>query len=354
MSTKYGVLFTLLLACWIAEAAFSAETIKRARVVHCERAYHSNGVRAAGIEGTAEVVVAVAESGRPESVRVVEAAHPFLRQPAMLAAWLSTYSPAVVGGVAASDSVRLIYSFGKGYVQDAIPAVCDFGNREYLVNLVSNQVCLYGNWLSGTVVLRLSEDRVYLDGIRVFPPIGDFNPEFHPEFGQKEVLRSQLIFESRLFERELALQGADTEGLRSRTIRMLKKLPLVLDARIEASDAFSVATVYGDTLEFTLPNPSDADEYFRLQPQMASADDDFYGWLLRLHSQHSPKLILFAFQITSTESLGNPIALEILEFLESPALRVNEDGGYELPEYIELFGSSLRASIRKPLRVERL
>lgn len=326
----------------------------RARVVHCEPAYHSGLARAANIEGTAEVLIAVSGSGQPESVRVVKADHPLLGQPATLAAWLSTYSSAVVDGAAMSDSVRLVYSFGQAHVQGAMPAVSEFVNREFQVDLVPNQICLYGNWLSGSVVLRMSEDRIYLDGIRVFPPIGNFNPEFHPEFSQKEVLRSQLIFESRLFERELALQGADTISLCSRTIRMLKKLPLVLDARIGASDVFSVVTVYGDTLEFTLPNPSDADEYFRLQPQMASVDDNYYGWLLRVHPRLGRKLILFAYQVTSTKSLSNPTALEILEFLESPESRENEDGGYELPEYIEFTFSSLRASIRKPLRVERL
>jgi len=324
----------------------------RAQVLHFEPAYYPGIARLAGIEGTVKVLVRVSALGSVKSVEILSATHLLFEKPAKLAAWLSTYSPSIQNGVAVPDSLIMEYQFPNEYASGSSSGTGGAVNREQVLDLFPNQVCLYGNWLSGQVMIRLCEDRVYVDGIRVFPTICGFNRDLNKDFAIVEVVQEQLIFECRLFERELAIMGISLSRIRIRTLEMLRKIPIVAKASLTTSSSIQVEISDGFELLLVLPDPQETEEYYRLQPQMASAEGSYYFWLSTLHPRVGGTMVLFTAGTSMTMSLDHNTAVEILEYVASSAL--NEHGGLEWPSGLGGIGRSLEAVIRSPLSVERL
>ena len=55
-------------------------------------------------------------------------------------------------------------------------ATLDRGNQKTTVRISPQTVCLYGHWIEGDKTLELRDGRVYLDGIRVYPPVPIYRP----------------------------------------------------------------------------------------------------------------------------------------------------------------------------------
>ncbi len=346
------IFITALFASCIGSPALSGEAETRARVLHYEPAHNPEVARIAEIEGTAEVLVRVSASGSISSVEILSATHPIFRSSAKLAAWLSTFSPAIRSGIAVADSLHLDYEFRLEPGPDIGQTAGNLVNREQTVDLIPNQVCLYGNWLSGPVVIRLSEDRAYVDGIRVMPPICDFNSEERGELAIASVIQQELEFESRLYERELALRGNTLEHIRLQTIEMLSKISIVENATLVSSSCIQVETSSGDEIVLVLPDPFDVEEYFALQPQMTSAESQYFGWLTKLHPGLGSRFVLYLGGLSRTMSLENEVAVEIREYLATSS--ENEHGGRDLPLGLGGLYPSMEAVIRVPLAVSRL
>ncbi|RLA38974.1 MAG: hypothetical protein DRR42_27885 [Gammaproteobacteria bacterium] len=201
--------------------------------------------------------------------------------------------------------------------------------------------------------VRLSEDRVYVAGIRVHPPISDFNQELNRDFEIKQVVGEELMFECRLLERELALRGVQFDAIRLRTLEMVRNVTRFSEAGF-TDDGLWVELAEGDRLEIALPDPTDGEVYFSLQPSMSSAEDAYFSWLTRLHLGVGGQFVLFASGITQSMSLSNNMAAAIHSFLAEN--RASDQSGSPLiwPPEIEALSPTLREQIRRPLRVPRL
>lgn len=344
--------FTIwLFLCCIGLLGHAAEPDRGVKLEYYEPAHYPGVARIANIEGSAQVMVHVGSLGQVSSVRLINSSNHIFRKSAILAAWCSKFSPAIIEGSATEDSMQLDYVFRLNSEQRGNKKQLYFENREQLIELTDNQVCLYGNWLSDYAYVRLSEDRVYVGGIRVHPDIPNFN-DSHAEWGFPEVIKKTLISECRMQERELALRGLKLEAIRNETLEMLKGLRIIESSTLRMPGQIRAETIRGDTLEFELPDPFDEAQYFSLQPQSSPAEGAYYSWLLALHPGFGQHLVIHTFQIRTSMSLKNQTAIEIRSFLESA--EPNQWGGVDWPVGLGGLLSDMENVLVKPMVVKRL
>ena len=321
-------------------------------VEYREPAFYPGSARRAGLAGRVGVVVVVAASGSIRSVAVRGAAHPLLARYAKLAAWLSRFRPATHDGGAVEDSLYLEYGFGRGANGHVFAGDEPHRSREQVVELRSHQVCLYGHWLSGPAVIRKSEDRVFIDGIRVHPPIASLDAALNDGYRLPAVVAEALRFECRLFERELALRGIPREEIRLRTARMAETYRRVAAAGTTQT-GIRVDLEDGGRLEIALPDPGDGEVYRSQQPRMEPAEDVYFSWLARLHPGVGRRFVIFADGVSQSMSLENATAGAIRGFLEErrgTGVSRPADGW---PPEVESMPPVLRALIHDPLQAAR-
>ncbi|MDD5720680.1 MAG: energy transducer TonB [Candidatus Krumholzibacteria bacterium] len=316
-------------------------------------AYYTSAGRNMNIEGRIEIMAYVDSSGAVYKARVVSIRQrPTLERPAILATFLSRFEPAIRNGVAFQDSIVLSYSFRKDADEDSDHTTTTLPFQQLTVDLEPYQICLYGNWLSGEVQIRISEDRVYVDGIRVFPEIHHFDPELNPEFSFKSIVSHALRLECRYFERELALQGVSLDEIRSRSVDMLMGLRNVDSARIHG-DHLLVRCCAGETYDLVLPDPRSAIEYFAEQGQMADPSEVFFKWAMDLHPSSSRPFIVFS-GISSRMGLSHEVAVALRRYLQRSADESCVSETEEWPAELSELDSSLSDVVRRPLKVPRL
>ena len=350
MAKRHLKMKTLMLLCLLAKGGDAMAQDSCLKVLHQEPAHYSRSARILKIEGSSRVMVKVSPAGRIYSVRVVEASNHAFLNPSKLAGWLSSFKPAVKNGIAVEDSITLDYTFRLNASNN--PNIKPFPqNREQLVELLPNQICLYGNWLSDHAYVRLSEDRVYVGGIRVHPDIPNFS-DSHAEWGFPEFIEKALVSECRMQERELALRGLKLGAIRNETLDMLKGLRVIKSATLLMADEIRVETIRGETLEFELPDPFDDAQYCFLQPRSYPAEESYYFWLSELHPGLGQHLVIHSFQIQTLMSLKNQTAIEIRGFWESA--KPNQWGGVDWPEGLGGLLSDMEAVLVKPMVVKRL
>jgi len=350
MARPYQALVLISAIALIAQGGVAVAQNADVQVLHQELAHYSRSARMLKIEGSSRVMVKVSPAGDIFSVRVVEASNRIFQNSAKLAGWLSTFKPAIKNGIAIEDSITLDYTFRLSSPNHS--SLQPFPqNREQLVELLPNQICLYGNWLSDHAYVRLSEDRVYVGGIRVHPDIPNFS-DSHAEWGFPELIEKALVSECRLQERELALRDLKLEAIRNETLDMLKGLRIIERATLLMSGEIRVETFRGETLEFELPDPFDKILYHFLQPQSYPAEESYYFWLSELHPGLGQHLVIHTFQIKKVMSLKNQTAIEIRRFLESA--EKNQWGGLDWPEGLCGLLSDMEAVLVKPMVVKRL
>jgi hypothetical protein len=316
-------------------------------------AYDQSTRRIVNIDGDVEIMAYVDPFGEVYETRVVSSRqHPILERPAILAASLSRFGPAVRYGVTVPDSIVLTYSFRKDPNEDRDHTTTTLPFRQLTVDLEPNQVCLYGNWLSGEVQIRISEDRVYVDGIRVYPAIPHFDPELNPEFSINSIESYNLRRECRFFERELALQGEGIDEIRPRTVDMLMGFRNVEAVRV-LGDHLLVRGCAGETYDLVLPDPQSATEYFAEQGRMADPEQTFYRWVGKLHPSLGRRFIIFN-GISSSMGLGHEVAVALRSYLQ----RLENESGVseteEWPAELSELPRSLFEVVIRPLNVPRL
>jgi len=316
-------------------------------------AYYPSTGRVANLEGDVDIMAYVDSSGVVYETRVVSSRqHPLLEKPAILAARLSRFEPAIRYGVAVPDSILLTYSFRKDVDDDSGHTTTTLPFRQITLDLEPNQVCLYGIWLSGEVQIRISEDRVYLDGIRVYPPIPHFDPDLNPEFSIKSVESAELLRECRYFERELATQDVGIDEIRSRTVDMVMGLRNVESAQV-LGDHLLVGGCAGERLDLVLPDPRSATEYYSAQGRMADPGETLFGWVMKLHPFLYRFFIIYN-GISSTMRLDHELAIALRSYLQQLG---DEGRAIEIKEWPdELFelSRSLSDVVLQPLKVPRL
>lgn len=350
MARPHLTLVLLSVIALLAKIGIAAAQDSALQVLHREPAHYSRNARMLKIEGSSQVMVKVSPEGKVFSVRVVEATNRIFQNSAKLAGWLSAFKPAMKNGIAIEDSITLDYTFRLSSSNN--PSVQPLAqNREQLVELLPNQICLYGNWLTGPVYVRLSEDRVYVGGIRVHPDIPNFS-DSHVEWGFPELIEAALVSECRMQERELALRGHKLVAIRNETHDMLKGLRIIESATLLSPGEIRVETIRGDTLKLELPDPFDEAQYHALQPQTSPAEESYYSWLSTLHQGLRRSLIIHTFQMQTSMSLKNQKAIAIRSFLDSA--ESNQWGGVDWPDDLGRLPSDMEAVLVKPMVVKRL
>lgn len=223
-------------------------------------------------------------------------------------------------------------------------------NREEWVELFPNQVCLYGHWLSGRTLVCLSEDRVFVGGIRVHPNLPSYNDPHQP-WESLQFLKSILFDECRYQERELAVRGQSLENIRKQTLDMLVGLPVVKGAKLSPDSVIEIES-HGGEFSIQLPNPIDQEEYFSHQKQSFPAEKVYTGWVNLLNSPEHPTYVFMTTHVRAMRLRSGAAAMEIQQFLDTA--RPNEWGGLDWPPGLGMLLPSLEESIVRPEKVWRL
>lgn len=332
--------------------AGSSHAIEGPILVRREAAYYPRSLQVAGLGGEVTVCVTIESSGAIESVRAIQSSNPALARAAMLAAWTSEYRPTPRNGTPVRDSLTVSFQFdpngdGVGVVKsDSRQSV------QYTLDLEPNQICLYGHWVGGRVLVRRSENRVYVDGVRVFPRLANVDD---PDIVGVPVLAQTLRVECALLERELALGGLDRGSIRERSLKMLSGFERIVSATAVTSDSVVVQLSDNTRTGFSLGNPGDAEHYWLSQPQMADPVAVYYEWLARLHNKLGQRFVLFSGGHDVYMSLQHDTARALRDHLAGRLPRCSDLDGLELPDDIcGLVPPGICAMIRNPLAVERL
>ncbi len=307
-------------------------------IVFREAAYYSRTMRIAAMEDSVAVRVVIAPSGAVEAVREIGLPRSPFRNAAMLAAWLSKYRPARRDGLAVRDSLMLEFHFVLDRDTDGVIKSDTTAAAQQILELEANQLCLYGHWISGSVVVRRSENRVYVDGIRVFPGIDDFDHRDVIEIPTPVMARS-LRSECTMLERELALQGWDRRSIRQRTLSFISEYDRIASATAVTIDSVAVRLADGASVGFTLGDPYDTEGYWASQSKMADPVETYYAWLNRLHGGVWEGLTLFRTGYEMSMSLRHATAIAIRSHLAALGPERNGQGRRGIP------GRSMRSRV---------
>ena len=269
----------------------------------------------------------------------------------MLAAWLSKYRPAKRDGLAVRDSLLLDFHFVPDRDTDGVIKSDTTAAAHQILELETNQVCLYGHWISGNVVVRRSENRVYIDGIRVFPDITNFDDR---DVIPTPVMAPLLRSECSMLERELALQSWDRSLIRQRTLSFISEFERIASATAVTMDSVAVRLTDGTSVGFTLGDPYDTESYWASQPKMADPVVTYYAWLQRLHRGVRKGFYIFRTGHGMSMSLRHATAIAIRSHLAALGPERNGQGGVEFPDDLCGLVPGMCDMIRKPLPAPRL
>ena len=106
------------------------------------------------------------------------------------------------------------------------------------------RLCVYGNWIEGTVQIELLEDEVRVEGARVFPARSSHSAPSH----EAEALnpRDQLTEHMYALQLELATSGTPQEEIVERCISFLEDDELVEQVELLSGFAYGVTCADGD------------------------------------------------------------------------------------------------------------
>lgn len=353
MKTLISLLLFIALTASLYIADAGQDNDVRLTVLAQMPAYYPPLARFANIEAEIELMAYVDVSGAVIETEVRSGrVHPMFEKSVVLAANLSTFQPAIRQGEAVPDSIELFYSFRADAIEDRDHTTTILPFRDLTVNLLSNQICLYGHWLSGDVRIRISEDRVYVDGIRVYPRIEHFDDELNPEFAINSVTSSSLLWECRLFERELAISGFELDAIRALTVEMLEGVRIVESARF-VGDHVLVQARDDRTFDLVLPDPRSAVDYFSRQPAMASPEDQFFKWVMDLQPYRHRRFIILGAGSSTAMGVNNDKAVALRDFLQQFD-ETNQIGeNTEWPDAFHDLPRDTRSLVLCPLKVPR-
>ncbi|MBK6732972.1 MAG: energy transducer TonB [bacterium] len=351
MKARYWHFLLIALATATGARAQGTSLDEGPSIVIREAAYYSRSMRLAAMEDSVAVRVVIAPSGAVEAVREIGWPRSPFRSAAMLAAWLSKYRPARRDGLAVRDSLMLEFHFVPDRDTDGVIKSDTTAAAHQILELETNQVCLYGHWISGNVVVRRSENRVYIDGIRVFPDITNFDDR---DVIPTPVMAPLLRSECSMLERELALQSWDRSLIRQRTLSFISEFERIASATAVTMDSVAVRLTDGTSVGFTLGDPYDTESYWASQPKMADPVVTYYAWLQRLHRGVRKGFYIFRTGHGMSMSLRHATAIAIRSHLAALGPERNGQGGVEFPDDLCGLVPGMCDMIRKPLPAPRL
>jgi hypothetical protein len=204
------------------------------------------------------------------------------------------------------------------------------------------------------VVVRRSENRVYVDGIRVYPGYLRYfdDRDVHTDARDgPDLLRSECT----MLERELALQGWDRSLIRQRTLSFISEFDRIASATAVTNDSVAVRLIDGTSVGFTLGDPYDTESYWARSRKMAADPvETYYAWLERLHGGVWRNFVIFRTGHEMSMSLRHATAIAIRSHLAALGPERNEKGGVDLPDDLCNLVSAMCDMIRKPFPAPRL
>ena len=120
----------------------------------------------------------------------------------------------------------------------------DGGDQKAMVQIAPKTICLYGHWIDGEKLLELRDGIVFLDGIRVFPPVREVGPI--PSTVSTNSPLGQLVQRWRARERALRAAGASKESVVAEGKAFFESADVVETIEI---DADATCTIYGKNNE---------------------------------------------------------------------------------------------------------
>lgn len=316
-------------------------------VVNKEPGYYPIFAQKSSVEGKVRLLVPVDDFGHPGLPEVISSIHPVLSRGAIWAAQKSTYKPASKNGIPVESTIELSFEFvcprdSLGALNIA-PAIV-ISPRRFLYKIRDNQICLFGHWLDGEIEVHNIENRVYVGGIRVYPP--PYTAEIRSRFSDAQLLE-ELLSECNYLQRDLLILGEPVEFIDSEVFRLIMGFPALLQCTelenghyyVEIGDSTAEIVILKKCPPFDLSSEQERVSLWKSEGQL-------FRWLSTIESgnmvfrshfgtqslaRNSPSAVTIERHLADRRALGrsvfwNSIELEQLDVLSSIREMLREPG----------------------------
>ena len=262
-SVKTLLLLSAIVSClgvfFVGSTSGATNGFEPARVLSLDTPRYPEYLIREGIEGSVVARVPIHADGTVGEPEIAVSPHEYFNRWVKYAVSHSTFMPARKNGRPVESAIEVPFHFScprdtlgnpvYGLSQNQIP-------RRVVLRVRENHLCLYGHWLSGDVSVRLVEDRVYANGIRIHPPF--------PGRGQRnasarmgiEYVVAQTRDQIELIQRDLELHGFSSQERVAKSLDFISRYPGVSKVEQVGKADYCVSLSIGDTLHVDIGKPT--------------------------------------------------------------------------------------------------